>query len=51
MLLGGDQGKGFDGNFSLKDKCGVGMIADTTQDDTVVNGVSYFFSLFFAYSL
>ena len=35
----------------LKDKSGVGVIGDKIQDTTAMNGVSYFFSLFFIMSL
>ena len=35
----------------LKDKSGVSMIYDETQDNAALNGVSYFFLLFFVFSL
>ena len=40
----------FNGAQGLKDESGVCMIGDEIQDNTVMNGVSYFFSLFFTLS-
>ena len=35
----------------LKDKSGVNMINDKMQDNTAMNGISYFFLLLFTLSL
>ena len=38
-------------NHSSKDKSGVGMLLDYSRDCTVMNGVCYFFSIFFSFNL